>query len=269
MNRAQQALYEMKQTDELAMMDSPVHRFSALSKLMVTVIYIVTVMSFSKYDFGGVFMMALYPYLVFQLSGLSFKLCMYRMRYVIPLVAFVGIFNPFIDRTVMFQARFLSVTGGMISFVTLMIKGILCLCAAFLLSGTAPVDEICGALRRLHVPSVFVTVFLLAYRYMSVLMEEVAVMSDAYHLRAPRQKGIAFETWGSFLGQLLLRSMDRAQELYAAMQLRGYDGEFRQTGNTKDRSVSFVWFVVWTAVFLILRFVPVASLIGNLFVRQL
>ena len=40
------------------------------------------------------------------------------------------------------------------------------------------------------------------------------------------QKGIHISVWGSFLGQLLLRSMDRAQALYESMELRGFCGEF-------------------------------------------
>ena len=51
-------------------------------------------------------------------------------------------------------------------------------------------------------------------------------MITAYQLRAPGQKGIHVSAWGSFLGQLLLRSMDRASTLYDSMCLRGFYGEF-------------------------------------------
>ncbi len=51
-------------------------------------------------------------------------------------------------------------------------------------------------------------------------------MTLAYKLRAPGQKGIHVSAWGSFLGQLLLRSMDRAEEIYTAMKMRGFNGEF-------------------------------------------
>ena len=70
MNRAEQALHELKEMDELAAMNSPVHRFSALSKLAVTVSFIVIVMSFGKYDLSGVLMMALYPYFLFRICVL-------------------------------------------------------------------------------------------------------------------------------------------------------------------------------------------------------
>lgn len=266
MNRAEQALYELKQTDELAAMDSPVHRFSALSKLLVTLAYLITVMSFGRYDLPGVFMMAVYPYVIFQLSGLSFRMCLHKMRWVIPLVAFIGIFNPFFDREILLKLGPLAVSGGVISFITLLIKGILCLSASFLLVSTTRIDDLCGAMRKLHVPSLLVTVFLLTYRYVSVLVEEVAVMSDAYHLRAPGQKGIAFNAWGSFLGQLLLRSMDRAKELYSAMLLRGYNGDFPLSRKSESGTGSYIYLSAWLAVFILLRTVNLPALIGSLFV---
>ena len=267
MNRAEQALHELKEMDELAAMNSPVHRFSALSKLAVTVSFIIIVMSFRKYDLSGVLMMALYPYFLFQLSGISFKTCVYKMRYIIPLIAFIGIFNPFFDQETMLVIGGINISGGTVSFVTLLIKGMLCLSASFLLVSTTRIDDLCAAMRKIHIPSLLVTVFMLTCRYISVLTEEVAVMSDAYHLRAPGQKGIAFEAWGSFLGQLLLRSMDRAKELYAAMLLRGFNGEFPETRASEKSASSLIYALVCIALFLVLRFVNLPVLIGNLFVR--
>ncbi len=257
----------MKQMDELTEMDSPVHRLSALSKLLVTLLFILITVSFHKYDLTGVFMMALYPYVLFQLSGISFRLCIYRMRYAIPLVAMIGIFNPFFDRDPLLQIAGISISGGMISFLTLLLKGMLCLCASFLLVSTAKIDDLCAALRRMHVPSLLVTVFMLTYRYISVLTEEVALMTDAYHLRAPGQKGIAFHAWGSFLGQLLLRTMDRAQELYAAMLLRGYNGEFPDLQENENRTASWIWLITWAVIFLALRWLNIPDLIGRMFMR--
>ena len=46
MNKAQQASVELRAMDELAAQDSPMHRLSPLSKLFVTVLYIVVTVSF-------------------------------------------------------------------------------------------------------------------------------------------------------------------------------------------------------------------------------
>ena len=91
-------------------------------------------------------------------------------------------------------------------------------------------------------------------------------MTDAYHLRAPGQKGIHVSAWGSFLGQLLLRSMDRAQELYASMLLRGYHEHFHYAPLRPFRGKDAVYLAVCAAVFVLLRLFPVTQMLGMLVV---
>ena len=139
--------------------------------------------------------------------------------------------------------------------------------ASFLLIATTPIDTLCAALRKLHVPGLLVTLLLLTYRYIGLMLREVAVMTEAYHLRAPGQKGIHISAWGSFLGQLLLRSMDRAEELYGSMLLRGFRGEFHYADIPACRASGVVFTAVCTAAFLTARYIPVTALLGSLFVR--
>ena len=195
------------------------------------------------------------------------KSCFYKLRIVLPLVMAVGLFNPFFDKTVVLKLGNLAVTGGSLSMLTLMLKGLFCLMASFLLMATTPIDKLCAALRQLHVPKMLVTLLLLTYRYVGVMTEELAVMTDAYHLRAPGQKGIHISAWGSFLGQLLLRSMDRAQELYSSMLLRGYHQHFHYVDIKPFRKRDALYMIVCIAVFLLLRTVKVAELLGGTIVR--
>lgn len=267
MNRIESALSELGQMDSLASGDSLVHRLHPLAKLPVTAAFILVTVSFHKYDLTGLTAMVLYPVIVFQMSGIPVRTCFYKLRIVLPLVMAVGIFNPFFDRTAVLRLGNVVLTGGMLSMLSLMFKGILCLMASFLLVSTTSIDALCAALRKLHVPSMLVTLLLLTFRYVGLMTEEVAVMTDACHLRAPGQKGIHYTAWGSFLGQLLLRSMDRAQELYSGMQLRGFTGEFFYADTKPFRTGDGVWLLGWITAFLLLRLVPVAQLLGSLVVR--
>ena len=89
-------------------------------------------------------------------------------------------------------------------------------------------------------------------------------MTDAYHLRAPGQKGINISAWGSFLGQLLLRSMDRAQQLYSSMLLRGYHEHFHYADIQRFRIKDAVYIIVCISLFLLIRFVPVVWGLGRI-----
>ena len=112
-----------------------------------------------------------------------------------------------------------------------------------------------------------VTLLLLTYRYIGLMLNEVSVMTQAYKLRAPGQKGIHISAWGSFLGQLLLRSMDRAEELYNSMGLRGFAGEFFYAEAPKCRRADVVFCVGCCVAFLLARAVDLAALLGILIVR--
>ena len=267
MDKISNAQSELREMDALAAQDSPVHRLHPLCKLLVTVCYIAAVVSFPKYDLTGLVVMVLYPMFLYQAAGIPVRLCFYKLRIVLPLVCAVGLVNPFLDHTPLLQLGSVTVTGGVISMITLMLKGVFSLMASFLLVATTPMDALCAALRKLHVPGLIATLLLLTYRYIGVMLEQVAIMSEAYRLRAPGQKGIHISAWGSFLGQLLLRSMDRAEELYGSMQLRGFQGEFYYADVPPCRVSGIVYTVVCPVLFWLARQYDLPTLLGSLFVR--
>lgn len=267
MNRASQAWSEIMAMNQLSEADSPIHRLHPTAKLLAFVAYIFTVVSFPKYNLTGLLVMVLYPVLLYQRSEIPVSTCFYKLRFVLPLVAAVGIANPFLDRAPFSLAGLIFLPRGCVSMVTLMLKGIFSLMISFLLVATTKVEALCASLRRLHVPEVIVTLFLLTYRYVAVLMEQVAIMLDAYMLRAPGQNGIHISAWGSFLGQLLLRSMDKAGELYQSMILRGFDGSFSHLDMPKLKKQDWQFLLISFACFLAARTVDLTTLFGSLVVR--
>ena len=267
MSKMDKALRELGEMDDLAAGRSPIHRLHPLAKLITTIAYIVAVVSYDKYALSSMIVMLLFPVLLFQLSGIPVRTCFYKLRIVLPLVMAVGLANPFIDRAPMLMPGSVAVSGGVISMLTLMLKGVLALMASFLLMATTSIDALCAALRKLHVPGMLVTLLLLTYRYVGVMTGELAVMTDAYHLRAPGQKGIHHSAWGSFLGQLLLRSMDRAEELYSSMQLRGFHGEFYYADARPFAWTDAAYMIVCCGLFFLIRRFDVVSMLGGALVR--
>ena len=267
MEKLTNAQQELREMDDLAALGSPVHRLNPLCKLLVPAFYIAVVVSFPKYSLSALVVMVLYPVLLFQAAGIPMGLCFHKLRIVLPLVCAVGLVNPFLDHTPLMRLGSVVITGGMVSMVTLMLKGVFSLMASFLLIATTSIDTLCAALRMLHVPDILVTLLLLTYRYIGVMLEEVAIMSEAYSLRAPGQKGIHISAWGSFLGQLLLRSMDRAEALYHSMLLRGFRGEYYYAEVPKCGVTGVIFTVSCCLAFLCARWVDLPVLLGSLFVR--
>lgn len=264
MDRIDHAASELREMDDLAARSSPIHGLHPLAKLIVTISYIFLTVSFNKYDLSGLIVMLLYPVIVFSVSGIPIRTCFYKLRLVLPLVCAVGLFNPFFDRAPLLYIGNIPVSGGVISMISLMLKGVFCLMASFILAATTTMDALCAALRKIHVPSMIVTLLLLTYRYISLMIDEVSIMTTAYKLRAPGQKGLHHSAWGSFLGQLLLRSMDRAEELYSSMQLRGFRGEFQYANVPPAKRRDYLYTLFAVAAFFLCRLVNIAALFGGI-----
>jgi len=264
MEKIDHAAVELREMDTLAAMRSPIHDLHPLAKLIPTIVYIFLTVSFGKYELSGLSVMVLFPVALYQVSGVPIRTCFRKLRIVLPLVCAVGLFNPFFDHVPMLSIGGIVISGGVISMLTLMLKGVFCLMASFLLAATTSIDAICAALRKLHIPSLLVTLLLLTYRYISVMLEEVSVMTTAYKLRAPGQKGIHYSAWGSFLGQLLLRSMDRAEDIYGSMQLRGFHGEFSYADIRRLNRKDLCFLFGSILVLFLFRYFDLAAMLGGL-----
>ncbi len=263
MSKINHAIHEIHQIDRLASRDQWVNNLHPLVKLFLTIVYILVVVSFSKYDVIGLAAMAIYLIVGFTLSELSFRECLWRLRVVLPLVCMVGLANPFFDR-IPVQIGYLRINTGVISMLTLMMKGVFAVMASYLLIATTTIEKLCYAMRLIHVPSILVTQIMLTYRYITLLLDEVNRITQAYALRAPKQKGVQFKVWGSLTGQLLLRSIDRANDVYESMTLRGYQGDFRYIGERCAlRWQDVLYALVWLALFVLCRNVPIIIVIGN------
>lgn len=266
MSKLSNSLREIETIDEIARRDQWMNRLHPLVKLCVTVFYMIMVVSFDRYDLMGLLGMLIYPLISFELGEISVKDALYKLRMILPLVCLVGLFNPFFDKIPCGTFLGIRITTGMLSMLTLILKGIFTVLSSYLLIATTTIEGICSALRILHVPKLMVTQVLLVYRYLFVLMSEVDRITQAYSLRAPGQKGIHFKVWGCLVGQLLLRSMDRADELYQCMCLRGYQGEFYHENHHKLSFSDVGYLMIWIAILLIFRIFPVFEIIGGLII---
>ena len=254
MSNIERNLRELNRLRDLQQRPHWMNRLHPLGKLLISVIYVFCVASVQRYDLERLILFAVYPVFCYVVGELSIREGLHRMRVVLPLIVFAGIFNPFFDKEILLFIGAVPVSGGVISMICMMLKGLFAVLSVYVLIATTSIDDICYALRCLHIPKVIVTVIMLIYRYFDVMAAEAERIMTAYMLRAPAQKGIHYKAWGTLVGQWLLRSMDRAETVYESMQLRGFDGEFR-TGKKTVRIIDIVYPVIWAILFVFIRII--------------
>ena len=263
MNKITDAMHEIHEIDELAERDTRINQLHPIIKLLLSVIYIILVVSYDKYELAGLITMAIYPLLLFALADVSIGSCFRKLKVVLPMIFMIGIFNPIFDQSPLYHIGSISVSGGVISMITLVLKGTFALMASYLLIVTTGIERFCYALKLLHLPNIIVTQILLVYRYLTVLMAEANAVIEAYSLRAPREKGVKYKIWGSLLGQLLFRSLDRAENIYDSMLLRGFSGEYYYARHQKLGKTDLVYFLLWMMILVLLRLLPIGYMVST------
>lgn len=125
----------------------------------------------------------------------------------------------------------------------LMVRSLVCLVTmnSFLL--TLPPHSFGIALKDLPLPKAFKESLLLAGQYLEILLSEVTRMQRSAKLRGlGGTAGWVRHTSAAMIGAFFLRSLDRAERVYAAMAARGYNGQLPVNSGlrTKERFTLFV-----------------------------
>jgi cobalt/nickel transport system permease protein len=256
-----EAVKKIDAVEELAFAQTPVHRQSPLAKLITTVLFIGTVVSFGPYAVWPLLPYIAYPVWMMLLAELPFSLMLSRLAAALPFVAFIGIANVLLMPQTAFVLGGVAVSYGVLSLFSLLLKTLLCVFAALILVATTRLHDLCAALLALKTPQVFVTVFLLTYRYISVIALQAHQMLASYRLRTGFRR-LQLRHMGPLAGQLLIQSYARASRVYDAMLLRGYGSPAK----AKPLNIYGVLYILLlTFAFLFLRIVDVTALFGRLF----
>ena len=243
--------------------DSPIHRIPAAAKVITTAVYVLLVISFSRTNVSGLIPYIFYPIVLMATSQTPLMPLMKRMVVVLPFALFGGLANIYFDRNIAFMIATVPITYGMVSFVSILLKTLFTVAAALILISTTSINDISDWLIRAKVPIIFVLSLMMTYRYINVLLNEASAMYTAYSLRSVKGKGVRFRDMGVFVGQLLLRSIDRAERIYFAMKCRGFSGMYRPTAKTKIKAKDFAYITCICGVLLILRFVNLSVFVGS------
>ncbi|MDZ4063693.1 MAG: cobalt ECF transporter T component CbiQ, partial [Coriobacteriia bacterium] len=187
-----------------------------------------------------------------------------KLLQVAPFAIVIGVFNPILDREIVAHVGGLGISGGWVSYGSILVRFALTTGAALVLIGTTGMTGVCMALEKLGAPDVFVTQLLFLYRYIFVLAEEALRMARARALRSFGNRGMGLTVYGQILGHLLLRTYDRARRIYRAMLCRGFDGHIRTLRQLQFNTRDAAFLLGWSGAFVLFRLYNVPLLAGRI-----
>jgi cobalt/nickel transport system permease protein len=196
--------------DRYSRIRSPVHGISAAMKLFVAIVFICTAVV-SPLRAWWIFL-AVWGVLlaVTKIGKLPWRFVLWRLLLLEPFALGVA-------------AMALFQKDGLTVFIGIFVKSTTTLLVVILLSNTTPFSELHGVLRRAGVPSLLITILALTYRYLFILIDESERITRARISRTflPNRTS-AWMSGASLVGQLFVRSTERAERVFAAMASRGW-----------------------------------------------
>ena len=238
--------------DTLSYQNTPVHRLDPRVKLIITLLFIGCVLSFNKYELSALIPFFIYLAAMVALGNLPVTYLLKKVLLAAPFAVFIGIFNPLLDRTILMHLGPIGISGGWVSFASIMIRFVLTVSAALILVASTGFNAVCMTLTKLGVPSAFAVQLLFLYRYIFVLTDEALRMARARSLRSFDGSGMGPRIFSYMIGQLLLRTIDRAHRIHLAMQCRGFDGEIRMVRPLKIRAQDIAFLICCVSLFILM-----------------
>ncbi len=189
---------------------SPIHQLPAGVKLVATTLFVVTIVLLPRSAWYAYAAAGAVLLLTALLSRLSARTLVVRLLQVEPFALGVAVLS-------------LLQTNGLQIFAVMLLRSTLCLFALVLLAGTTRFTDILHVLWRIRVPALLITTLALMYRYLFLLTDETSRMLRARRSRTfTGGRRFAWSALATILAHLFLRSLDRAERIYAAMCARGW-----------------------------------------------
>jgi cobalt/nickel transport system permease protein len=263
-SRLDVALQDLRALDALALRDTALARRDPRAKLALTLCFVLTVLSFGRYQVAALLPLALFPAVLSAQAQMPARLLRRTLWLAAPFALTVGLANPWFDRSPMLALGGVELSAGWVSFGSIVLRVTLTVSATLLLLGSTGMPALCAALSRWGVPRVLTAQLLFLQRYIHVLAEEALRMSTAHRLRAAPGRRLTLPLFGSLMGQLLLRAFDRAARVHQAMLARGFDGQLRPADGWRWQRTDTLFVGLWCSYFVLARAVDLPLLLGRL-----
>lgn len=239
--------------DKLSLQDSFLHRLDPRVKILVTLLFIIMVISVPRYEIFTLIPFMLIPAIFLLIADIPLRYVCRHVLYVSPFILSLAIFAPVFDRQPVGEWMGWTITGGWITCGNILFKFVLTVVMTLILVSTTRFNMLLKGLESLRIPQIMIIQLSFLYRYLFVLIEEVQRLKIARECRnfsdAHWKRRLQAVT--GMIALLFIRTLERAEAVYLAMVSRGFDGHIRTLTPLKIRVQDFI-FTITVFCFLVL-----------------
>ena len=212
---------------------SPIHRLAPQCKILSTVLFVVAVVAAPREQFWAFAMFGVLLVAMAMLARLPMLVMARRLTIELPFVAF-ALALPFVAEGPRHDVGPFSLSmDGSWGAWNILVKGTLGVAAGLIVSATTTVPDLIRGLDRLRMPAPLIAMLTFMVRYADVIVDEMRRMRIARLSRGHDPRWFwQVRAVAQSAGTLFVRSYERGERVFLAMQSRGYDGAMPSAGGT-------------------------------------
>jgi cobalt/nickel transport system permease protein len=201
------------------------HRLPAQCKLAATLLFVFAVVATPREQFWAFGAQAALVVLAATVARVPLWSVIRRLVIEVPFLLF-AVLLPIVGRGPRVDVLGVSLSeAGLWAAWNIVVKGTIGVAASIVLASTTTIPQLLDGLERLRVPRVVVAITAFMIRYGDVIGDEVHRMSIARQSRGGRGGRFGqVRALASTAGALFVRSYERGERVYLAMESRGYTG---------------------------------------------
>ncbi len=194
------------------------------ARITVTIVYLVVMLSVPITRLSELLLYALFPIICAADVRIDYRAIVRQSLFVVPFAALIGVFNIFYHREASLEVGSVIITRGWLEFCSIIVRAILSVQALLVLVRIEGFDRISHNLQRLGAPATLTTQLAMLHRYMLIMIEQLLALARSRSARSFGRRAMPVGEWGAIVGQLTVRTFDRAERISLAMSSRGFDG---------------------------------------------
>ena len=205
--------------------DSPLHSLAPQIKIACAFLLVFAVVSTPREQ---IWAFAAYAFILGSLAALAripLPYLLSRMMVAIPFVVLALLF-PIVGAGPRVEVLGISLSqAGLWDMWNLLAKSLLGLLTAIILGATTEVADVLRGLGALRVPALVTSILGFMVRYLDVIVGDLSRMRLALASRGHQADGVRdWAPYGKAFGSMFIRTYERGERVYLAMESRGYAG---------------------------------------------
>jgi len=214
--------------DKYSHRDSVIHRLDPRVKLLLSFSFLILLVATSNIKLFGMYL-GLVTLLV-SVSHVPLHFYFKKLLLVTPLAVLFSVFlviSYLVEQGLPFSIETITSNLPIYHRLALLVSKIyLSILVLSLMVASTRFNDLLWGMRKLRMPLIVTTLSKLVYTYIFLFIDELHRTLRAYKSRTPVRRVPRVKVYGSIAAAILVRSIDRSENIYKAMVSRGFDGEF-------------------------------------------